>query len=143
MTRLTDLGVKSFLVASSLRAVVAQRLVRRVCPSCRRTRESTESEQRYLEQYGISTNAGKLSEGTGCDACAGTGYHGRVAIFEFFVIDPSIERMIHAGAGLAKLRKHARQQGMRTLREDGLRKAVEGITTIGEVIAATTGEALN
>lgn len=143
VTRLTDLGVKSFLVASSLRAVVAQRLVRRVCPTCRRTRAATESEQRYLDQFGISAAEGKLSEGIGCDACVGTGFRGRVAIFEFFVVDPGIERLIHTGAGLARLRKHAREQGMRTLREDGLRKAAGGITTIGEVIAATTGEALN
>jgi type IV pilus assembly protein PilB len=142
VTRLVDLGVKPFLVASSLRAAVAQRLVRRICPSCRRSRTATERELRYLNQLGIVCEGGNLTEGAGCETCSGTGYAGRVAIFEFFVVSPEIERLIHAGAGLSKLREHARRNGMRTLREDGLRKAVAGITTIEEVIAATTGEAL-
>ena len=140
VTRLTDLGVKSFLVASSLRAVVAQRLVRRVCSSCRRTRSATAAEVRLLHDFNVDATNPELAEGVGCAECGQTGYRGRVAIFEFFVVNPEIERMIHTNAGLSILREHARRHGMRTLREDGLRKAMAGVTTIEEVMAATTGD---
>lgn len=142
VTRLTDLGVKSFLVASSLRAVIAQRLVRRVCPSCRLTRNATAREVTFLARSGLEVINGELVEGAGCAECAQTGYRGRVAIFEFFVVDSEIERMIHAGVGLSLLRNHAQEHGMRSLRDDGLRKVVAGITTLEEVIAATTGDSL-
>lgn len=142
VTRLTDLGVKPFLVASSLRAVVAQRLVRRVCPSCRRARHATSREMAFLTRGGLEATNGELIEGAGCNDCAHTGYRGRIAIFEFMVVDAEIERMIHTGAGLSALRNHAQEHGMRSLREDGLRKVVAGITSLEEVMAATTGDTL-
>jgi len=139
VTRLTDLGVKSFLVANSLRAVVAQRLVRRVCVQCRRPVEPTAAERRWLDGVQLA-EAPAFCAGAGCEACRGTGFRGRVAIFEFFVVNPEVERMIHDHAGLAQLRQCARRLGMRSLREDGLRKAAAGFTTIAEVISATVGD---
>ena len=140
VTRLVDLGVKSFLVSSSLRAVVAQRLVRRVCVSCQETRPMRPDERAIFKQGNIAMAGVQLRQGRGCPECGQTGYRGRVAIFEFFVINPEIARLIHTGSGLSALRDCARRLGMRTLREDGLRKAAVGITTLEEVLAATTGE---
>ncbi len=142
VTRLMDLGVKSFLVSSSLRAVIAQRLLRRVCESCQETRPMRSDERAIFNQGKIATDGVELRHGRGCPECAQTGYRGRVAIFEFFVINPEIARLIHTGSGLSALRDCARRLGMRTLREDGLRKAAVGITTLEEVLAATTGESI-
>ena len=101
------------------------------------------SDERVIFNQGkIATDGVKLRHGRGCPACAQTGYRGRVAIFEFFVINPEIAQLIHTGSGLSALRDCARRLGMRTLREDGLRKAAVGITTLEEVLAATTGESI-
>ena len=138
VNRLIDLGLPPFLVASALRATVAQRLVRRVCSKCGESPEATPAEIAHFKAAGIDEVA--LARGAGCSACQGTGYRGRVALFEFFVVSPEIERMIHDQAGLLTLRKHARAAGMRTLRDDGLRKAAQGVTTLDEVMAATVAE---
>lgn len=138
VNRLVDLGLPPFLVASALRSVVAQRLVRRVCRECRTEVESTAAEAALFASVGIEPAA--LARGQGCPACQGTGYRGRVALFEFFVVDPEIERMVHDHAGLGALRKFARGRGMRTLRDDGLRKAAQGVTTLDEVLAATVAD---
>lgn len=143
VTRLMDLGMKPFLVANALRAVVAQRLVRRVCTVCRVPAPPTVAEEAVLHAAGLAAEAGGLCRGAGCETCGGTGYRGRVAIFEFFVVKPSLERMIHGHASLSPLRDHARRLGMRTLREDGLRKAVAGLTTLDEVLAATVSDPLS
>ncbi len=94
ITRLSDLGVKSFLVASSLRAVVAQRLVRRVCPECTKPTTSDAAEQIVLREAGIDLSTADFCAGEGCSHCSGTGYRGRVALFEFFVVNDKIQRMI-------------------------------------------------
>jgi general secretion pathway protein E/type IV pilus assembly protein PilB len=136
VTRLFDLGVKPFLVASALRAVVAQRLVRRLCPRCLRSR-------------GVAPTAGaggagrpeKASGAAACPACGGTGYSGRVGIFEFLTISPTLQQLIYERAGVALVRRQARAQGMCTLREDGLRKVRAGLTTAEEVLGATVAYA--
>jgi general secretion pathway protein E/type IV pilus assembly protein PilB len=138
VTRLVDLGVPPFLVASALRASVAQRLVRRVCPACRSEAPPTAAEREVFAAEGIEVET--LCRGEGCAECNGTGYRGRVALFEFFVVNPEIERMIHEHAGLPALRKEARRWGLRSLRHDGLRKAAQGVTTFEEVLAATVSE---
>ena len=138
VNRLIDLGLPPFLVASALRATVAQQLVRRVCSKCRESTEATAAQVAQLKAVGIEEIA--LAHGTGCPDCQGSGYRGRVALFEFFVVTPEIERMIHDQAGLLALRKHARAAGMRTLRDDGLRKAAQGVTTLAEVMAATVAK---
>ncbi|MCF3652026.1 GspE/PulE family protein [Synoicihabitans lomoniglobus] len=140
VTRMIDLGLPAFLVAGSLRAVVAQRLVRRVCESCREPVEPDPAGVAMVQAAGMSVAEGRFCRGGGCPACHGTGYRGRLAIFEFFVVNEAIERLIHQHAGLSSLREHARQIGMRTLREDGLRKAAAGQTTLEEVMAATVGD---
>lgn len=139
VTRMIDLGVPAFLVASSLRASVAQRLVRRVCPGCKEEVKPTPSEEAEFAAAGVPVE--RLSRGKGCSECHGTGFRGRVALFEFFVVNPDIERMIHEDAGLLSLRDESRRVGMLSLRYDGLRKAAKGVTTLSEVLAATVSEA--
>ena len=136
VTRLFDLGVKPFLVASALRAVVAQRLVRRVCPRCVQPRNATEASPADLPP------AAAMAVGAaGCAECGGTGYAGRLGIFEILAVNPALQRLIYERAGGAALRGQARAQGMGTLREDGLRKARAGLTTVDEVLAATVADA--
>ena len=140
ITRLVDLGVKSFLVASALRAVVAQRLVRRLCGHCARPEAPTPAEAGALLPGGAVAEL-RLRRSGGCPFCEGTGYRGRIGIFEILGVDDQMQRLIHEGAGLERLRAHARAAGMSTLREDGLRKARNGLTTLEEVMAATVADA--
>ena len=141
VARLLDLGVKPFLLAGSLRAVLAQRLVRKICSQCRQPVIPTAEE---LAQLRLEPQLGGLStimRGAGCPACLGTGYHGRLGIFELLVLDDEISQLIHERPGSARLREWARGRGMRTLREDGARKAIAGLTTIEEVVSMTAGDA--
>ncbi len=140
VTRLTDLGAKPFLIASALRGVVAQRLVRRVCEACSQPVEPGEAERAVLARFGLEQAPAACRVGAGCPECNGTGYRGRLAIFEFFVVNETLERRIHEQADLGSLRSAARQAGMRTLREDGLRKVLRGFTTFAEVMAATVAD---
>ena len=141
VTRLCDLGAKPFLVAAGLRATLAQRLVRRVCPHCAREHSPSAAELRGAGLTAAQAAAGTLRRGAGCAACHGTGYLGRVGIFELFHVDDAIRALVHERAGALRLRRHARAAGMRTLREDGLRKVLAGLTTIEEVVAVTAGDA--
>jgi general secretion pathway protein E/type IV pilus assembly protein PilB len=136
VTRLFDLGVKPFLVASALRAVVAQRLVRRLCPRCLRLRGVAPT-----AAAGEAGGPEKAAGAAACPACGGTGFSGRVGIFEFLTISPALQQLIYERAGVALVRRQARAQGMCTLREDGLRKARAGLTTAEEVLGATVAYA--
>ncbi|MDD2764643.1 MAG: GspE/PulE family protein [Opitutaceae bacterium] len=136
VTRLIDLGVPPFLVASALRGIVAQRLVRRICPRCIRTPSLPETSGLVSGRACMP-----LHQGAGCPSCEGTGYRGRVGLFELLTVDEQMQRMIHEGAGVARLRGYARALGMHTLRQDGLRKAGEGLTTVEEVLASTVDDA--
>ena len=140
VTRLLDIGVKPFLVASSLRAVMAQRRVRCVCENCREEYEATPIELRALGNLATGADF-KLQKGRGCNKCALTGFYGRKGIFEMFLVNDEIQRMIFEKVTAADLRTRAREMGMRTLREDGLRKAAAGITTVDEVMRVTMGDA--
>ncbi len=137
VTRLADIGVKPFLIAASLRAVVAQRLVRKVCPHCQQPHVPTQAELRALGLQPEQVATATFRRGAGCPACNGTGYLGRVGIFEIFVINEEIQQMIHEKAGSARLRAEARALGMRTLRDDGARKVIAGLTTMEEVLKYT------
>ena len=139
VTRLTDMGVKPFLVASALRAAMAQRLVRAICPKCKTEYTPTERDLKMLGAI-AKTRPDHMYVGAGCSACNG-GYKGRKGIFEIFEIDDTIQRLIfdHAPAGV--LRERAREMGMRTLREDGMLKVASGMTSLKEVIQATMGDA--
>ncbi|MBU0677794.1 MAG: type II secretion system ATPase GspE [Verrucomicrobia bacterium] len=138
--RLLDIGVKPFLVASSTRAIMAQRLVRKICDKCKEAYTPNENELRMLGPAAEQIASIQLHKGRGCTNCNGTGYRGRIGIFEIFVIDDEVRHMIYEQVGAAELRNRARELGMRTLREDGIRKIVAGHTTIEEVLRVTMGD---
>jgi len=140
VTRLIDIGVKPFLVASSTRALMAQRLVRKVCKRCGAPYTPSDSELKALEIDPSSLASGKVMRGTGCTECSETGYRGRFGIFEIFVIDDEARKLIYDCVPSSILRTRAREMGMRTLREDGIRKVLAGLTTPDEVIRATVGD---
>ena len=137
ITRLTDIGVEPYLVSSALRAVLGQRLVRLICPSCS---EPDQPEPQVLKALGIHQQRlekAHFKRGRGCRHCQGRGYRGRTGVFELLVIDDEFEKLIYNRQSLAGLRSRARELGMRSLREDGLNKAASGATTIDEVLAIT------
>ena len=141
IARLADIGVKPFLIASAVRAVLAQRLVRKLCPICKGPADLTEKEMRAL-----SLDAGRVADATifspiGCEKCRGNGYRGRMGIFELFLIDDEVRQMVNTGLTTTQLRRRARELGMRTLREDGIRKVLAGITSGSEVVHATMSDA--
>ena len=140
ITRLIDIGVKPFLVSTSLRCAMAQRLVRKICAKCKRPMTPTPQELRSLNINAAQAATATFAKGDGCAGCNATGYRGRMGIFEIFVINEEIQKMIYDGAGSAKLRDKARSSGMRTMREDGTRKVTAGLTTIEEVVSITVGD---
>ena len=141
VARLVDIGVQPFLVSSAVRAIVAQRLVRKVCPNCKHPVEMTEGEMSSLGLDSTQLEGASVMKGVGCDNCKHMGYKGRMGIFEIFLIDDEVRHMINNKASTVELRKRAREMGMRTLREDGIRKVLSGMTTAEEVIAATMSDA--
>ncbi len=144
VTRLLDIGVKPFLVASALRAAMAQRLVRAICEKCKESYTPTEREIKMLTGLASGTNAAipeTMYHGAGCDVCAKTGYKGRKGIFEIFKVDDTIQRLIFDHAPATLLRQRAREMGMRTLREDGMLKVSSGMTSLAEVLRVTMGDA--
>jgi type IV pilus assembly protein PilB len=140
VTRLIDIGVKPFLVASSTRALMAQRLVRKVCKQCAAPYMPTEAEMRTLGLDASNTQGASFLRGKGCSNCSNTGFRGRFGIFEIFVIDDDARKLIYEKVSSSVLRTRAREMGMRTLREDGIRKVLAGLTTPDEVIRATVGD---
>ena len=140
ITRLIDIGVKPFLVASSTRAIMAQRLVRRICDNCKEEYTPTENELRLLGSAAEQVRQAQLYRGRGCNECALTGYRGRMGIFEIFRVDDEVRHMIYRRVSSSELRKRARELGMRTLREDGIRKVIAGMTTLEEVLRVTMGD---
>ena len=140
VARLIDIGVQPFLVASSLRAIMAQRLVRRICQNCKQPAELSESEMRALRIEPGQLRDAQVMHGKGCEQCRGLGYKGRMGIFEIFVLDDEARHMINRRSATLSLRQRARELGMRTLREDGIRKVLAGQTTAEEVISITIGD---
>jgi general secretion pathway protein E/type IV pilus assembly protein PilB len=142
VSRLIDIGIKPFLVAAAVRAVLAQRLVRRNCPNCR---VSCDHDEKLLNSLGIrldETTDASFMKGEGCDKCTGTGFRGRVGIFEMFNINEELQQMIYEEASLVALRDKAREMGMRNMREDGVRKIIAGVTTPDEVLHATVADSI-
>lgn len=140
VSRLVDIGVKPFLVAASLRVAMAQRLVRQICPKCKTT---FQPDARELSSIGMTEEQAMGSDfyvGKGCPNCMGTGFRGRKGIFEIFVVNDEIEQMIYENASVVDLRRKARDLGMRSMREDGIRKVLAGITTISEVVGITIAD---
>ena len=139
VTRLTDMGCKPFLVASAVRACLAQRLVRAICPNCKEEYTPTERDLKMLGSI-AKVIPERMYAGRGCAKCNG-GYKGRKGIFEIFEVDDTIQRLIFDHAPSAVLRERAREMGMRTLREDGMLKVASGMTSLREVLQATMGDA--
>ena len=137
VTRLANIGVKPFLISTALRAVMAQRLTRKICRHCKKAFSPENRELRSLNLVPSQVTEANFAKGAGCLDCSGSGYRGRMGLFEVFVINEEIQRMIYEGTGTSKLREKARSQGMRTMREDGVRKVLAGMTTIEEVVSIT------
>ncbi len=140
IARLVDIGVQPFLVSSAVRAMIAQRLVRKVCPNCKAPVELTAAEVKSLGIDPTQLAGATVMQGVGCEKCKGMGAKGRMGIFEMFVVDDEVRHMVNTRATTVDLRKRAREMGMRTLREDGIRKVLSGMTTAEEVISATMSD---
>ncbi len=140
VTRLTDIGIKPFLVASALRAAMAQRLVRAICEKCREEHIPTDRERKMLGNMARNIDNMKMFKGAGCSVCNKSGYKGRKGLFEIFTVDETVQRMIFDKVPTTQLRARVREMGMRTLREDGMLKVASGMTTLEEVLRATMGD---
>ena len=140
IARLVDIGVQPFLVASSVGAIMAQRLVRRLCTHCKHPAELSETEMRALRIEPSQMRDAQVMKAAGCEHCRHTGYRGRMGIFEIFIIDDIVRHMINKRTSTFLLRQRARELGMRTLREDGVRKVLAGLTSADEVISVTIAD---
>lgn len=141
VSRLVDIGIKPFLVAAALRAVLAQRLVRRICPNCKQPHTPDE---KLLSSLGIRSDQAldaNFMKGAGCPKCNSTGFRGRVGVFEMFTMSEELQQMVYEDASLVALRSKSKEMGMRTMREDGIRKVIAGVTLAEEVLHSTVGEA--
>ncbi len=132
VTRLADMGIEPFLIASSLEGVIAQRLVRRICPFCK---EPYKPSQEELKELGIPDYEGELFRGRGCERCLGTGYRGRVGVFEVLVFDEELKSLVTKTQDAVEIRRFALQRGFKTLFEDGIGKVKKGITTSSELLS--------
>jgi len=140
ITRLLDLGLEAYLVTSTLEAIIAQRLVRRICTNCRAEFQPTEEMLWELDLKPEDVRGRTFYFGKGCEACNNTGYKGRTAIFEIMRLDDPLRDLILRGASTNVIRDEAKKRGMRALRDTGLMAIFDGITTIEEVVAATVME---
>jgi type IV pilus assembly protein PilB len=137
--RLIDMGIKPYMVASSVQAIMAQRLIRTICTNCR---EPHQYPERQLRAVGLSPDDVEgitLYKGRGCNRCHGTGYHGRLGIFELMEMNPDLRNLTFRKAPTGEIREKARSYGMLTLMEDGLRKVIQGVTTIDEILRVAGG----
>jgi type II secretory ATPase GspE/PulE/Tfp pilus assembly ATPase PilB-like protein len=135
VTRLHNMGVETYLVAAMLRGVLAQRLVRKICPHCKEAYVPDAATRATIEA--VAPDCAELHRGPGCSRCRGTGYAGRLGIFELFIPSEAILEHVSSGATLQELRSMLATTGHKTLREDGLHKAAAGLTTVEEVIRAS------
>jgi type II secretory ATPase GspE/PulE/Tfp pilus assembly ATPase PilB-like protein len=141
VTRLLDMGVEAFLIASSLEGVLAQRLVRRICSHCKAAAPVAPAIRERLESLGGGRVEGTFYAGGGCEQCRGTGYRGRIGIFELLAIDTEMKEMILQKRSNAELKATA-QRGMLTMHQDAIRKAVSGITSLAEILRVSSGDLL-
>lgn len=140
VARLADIGVKPFLIASALRAVMAQRLVRKLCSNCKALTELNEEESKRLKIPVTQVMESEIYGPRGCDLCRQGGYKGRLGLFEILQVDDEISQLINQGLTTSQLKRRARELGMRSLREDGIRKVLSGATSAAEVLSATMGD---
>jgi type IV pilus assembly protein PilB len=135
ITRLINIGVEPYLISSALNAVLAQRLVRKICKECRAEFEPSDEMKEFLALQGFAGN--KTFKGKGCDRCRKTGYTGRLGIYEMLVMDDSLRDMVTRNPDVVQFRKLCRERGLVTLREDGFDKVMKGLTTVDEIIRVT------
>ncbi len=140
VVRMLDLGIEAFLLTATVEAIVAQRLVRRICPSCKEKYSPSEEQLMELSLRPDQVGGKIFFRGKGCEVCHGSGYKGRHAVFEIMAMDDGIRDLIMKQASTSVLREESRKRGMRTLRESGLLAIYDGITTIDEVVRETMGE---
>ena len=133
--RLVDIGIEPYLIAASLNAVLAQRLVRKICPKCKERYEVSKHAQKYMERAGIQTD--QIYHGVGCDDCRGSGYVGRAGIYELLVLDEQFRDMINKDPSVNNMRRVFHQSRQQSLFDDGIRKIKQGLTTIEEVLRVT------
>src|SRR5207248_9881700 len=141
VTRLIDMGVEAFLISSSLEGVLAQRLVRRLCPTCRVEAEVALAVREKIEVLGARKLAGPFYRGRGCEECRETGYRGRIGIFELLPITPELRELILQKRSNAELKATA-QRTMITMHQDALQKAASGITSLEEILRVSSGDTL-
>jgi type IV pilus assembly protein PilB len=139
ITRMIDMGIEAFNVASAVNLVAAQRLVRRICKECKGPHQYTEEQMASLGTDLEKIRAIPFMKGTGCDTCNGTGYKGRAGLYEIMAMSPELRRMILRGASVSEMQEQAVSEGMLTLRMDGIKKIERGITTLEEVVKETAG----
>ncbi|HTL27777.1 MAG TPA: type II secretion system ATPase GspE, partial [Tepidisphaeraceae bacterium] len=135
ITRLINIGVEPYLISAALNAVLAQRLVRKVCPHCKEEFTPSDDMKEFLTLQGFASD--KTFRGKGCDRCRKTGYSGRLGIYELLVMDDSLRDMVTSNPDVNHLRKLCRERGLVTLREDGFRKVMNGLTTVDEILRVT------
>jgi type II secretory ATPase GspE/PulE/Tfp pilus assembly ATPase PilB-like protein len=140
VTRLIDMGVEAFLISSSLEGVLAQRLVRRICSICRTPTEVTPALRTKLEALGGDPLEGTFYRGAGCEDCRGTGYRGRIGIFELLAVTPELRELILQRKSSAELKAAARKS-MLSMHQDALRKAAAGVTSLEEILRVSSGDA--
>ncbi|MEO0264504.1 MAG: type II secretion system ATPase GspE [candidate division WOR-3 bacterium] len=136
LTRLADMGIEPYLLSSSITAILAQRLVRKVCPFCAEYYEPRNAEKELLSRF-AGGNSFLLRVGRGCERCLNTGFLGRTGVFEFLRVSNRIRELVHRNASSEEIKAQAVAEGMLTLREDGLKKVISGVTTLSEVLRVT------
>jgi type II secretory ATPase GspE/PulE/Tfp pilus assembly ATPase PilB-like protein len=140
VTRLLDMGIEPYLVAATVQGILAQRLVRTVCPDCRTPHRPTAEESRHAEAAGITEGDRRFRRGTGCQLCTGTGYRGRAGVYELMVMNETLRSAVVRGASLDELRREAQAQQMVPLRQAVWAKAASGETSIAEAMRLASEE---
>jgi type IV pilus assembly protein PilB len=135
ITRLINIGVEPYLISSAVNAILAQRLVRKICSNCRETYVPSDETREFLELQGLP--ADQTFRGKGCDRCRKTGYTGRLGIYELMVMDDAMRDIVTRNPDVNQLRKLAREKGLVTLRQDGFEKVLKGMTTVDEILRVT------
>jgi type IV pilus assembly protein PilB len=135
VTRLINIGVEPYLISAAVNAILAQRLVRKICQHCKETWAPTDEMKEFLEMQGFQEAS--FWKGKGCDRCRKTGYAGRLGIYELMVMDDAMRDIVTSNPDVNQLRKLARERGLVSLREDGLKKVIKGLTTVDEILRVT------
>jgi type IV pilus assembly protein PilB len=135
ITRLINIGVEPYLISAAVNAILAQRLVRKICQHCKEEFMPSEEMKGFLQLQGFQSE--KTFKGKGCDKCRKTGYTGRLGIYELLVMDDNLRDMVTRNPDVTQLRKLCRERGLVTLREDGFLKVMKGLTTVDEILRVT------